>query len=454
MTTYSHADRLHRLVKQALDSGRAATIEEAEAIFRGYRVHFQLGGESITAADQVALLTGVALARRVFLGGVTVAGRLDTPLAMPLPLGDTLGAAVTALGGSPATDANDPSSPTISIGALPRKRRDGFSVRPVYAGWRGGVVPSDVDDAPSGQQVMPLAPMLAAALAVSEAFFYVRGETPAAGRRRTGLSLWCPDPTVDWLAPADEPPVELLPSNAWLIGLGHLGQAYLWALGLLPYPSRALHLVLQDIDVVTPSSESTSILTEPSMLGVPKTRAMATWAERRGFTTTIYERRFDDSFARQDSEPAIALCGLDNALGRRALDQVGFPLVVEVGLGRGYDDFRSLRLHTLPGSRTAAELWKLPSDGEDLTNRPAYQHLVRKGELDRCGVTLLAGKAIGAPFVGSVAATLAIAEILRFLHGASLSQMIDLDLQHIDHRTVVAQRRDFSGLNPGYVRAM
>ena len=61
----------------------------------------------------------------------------------------------------------------------------------------------------------------------------------------------------------DEPALQLLPSSLWLIGLGHLGQAYLWALGLLPYTqASSLRLVLQDIDIITPSTESTSILSE------------------------------------------------------------------------------------------------------------------------------------------------------------------------------------------------
>ena len=66
---------------------------------------------------------------------------------------------------------------------------------------------------------------------------------------------------------------------------------------------------------------------------------MAAWAERRGFVTAIHERLFDASFTRQDGEPAVALCGLDNAVGRQALDQAGFDFVVEAGLGHGYRDF-------------------------------------------------------------------------------------------------------------------
>ena len=66
---------------------------------------------------------------------------------------------------------------------------------------------------------------------------------------------------------------------------------------------------------------------------------------------------FDADFRRQQSEPRVALCGLDNANYRRVLDQVGFDMVIEAGLGSGYRDFRTMRLHTLPGSRPAAQIW-------------------------------------------------------------------------------------------------
>jgi hypothetical protein len=455
MTAFTPADTLHRLVKQALDSGAASSIAEAEALFQGYRLGFEIAQEN--ASDpfhQAALLTGIALARRVFLGGVTVAGPLGCPLRVSLPLGETLQEAIERLGGC-AVDAIADGVPSVFIGGAPRPRGQGFRVRAVFAGWRGGVLPAHAEFQCSEHFTTALAPMLAAALAVSEAFFHVQGKTPIAGRRPVGLSLWRRG-HIDWLSPdTDAPSVCYLPSSLWLVGLGHLGQAYLWALGLLPYlePS-AVRLILQDIDVITPSTESTSVLSDATLRGAKKTRAMAAWAEMRGFTTAIYERPFDDKFARTENDPSIALCGLDNALGRRALDKVGFPLVVEAGLGRGHRDFRTIRLHTLPGSRSADEIWKGAAAEEDVTGRPAYSNLLRDGELDQCGVTLLAGKAVGAPFVGAVAGCLAISEILRLLHGAILHLLIDLDLQNLDHRTVVPQSRNFEAFNPGYVRAL
>jgi hypothetical protein len=245
---------------------------------------------------------------------------------------------------------------------------------------------------PAAGYAMPLAAVLAAALAVNEAFLHAGREFGAAGRRTVGMSLWQPSST-DWLsAGADEPGLRFLPSRLWLIGMVHLGQAYLWCLGLLPYRDpNGLSPVLQDVDRITLSSESTSVLTDQAMVGQMKTWAMASWAERQGFATAIHERLFDASFRRQQGELAVALRVIDNALGRRALDQVGFDFVVEACLGRGHQDFRSMRLYTLLGPRPAAELWKGAGTGGDVAERAAYRKMLGDGELDQCGVTLLVG---------------------------------------------------------------
>lgn len=454
MSVFTPADSLHRLVKQVLDSGAASSIAEAQALFDGYQLALRLGqNQAHDRHHQAALLTAVALARRVFLGGVTVAVAPDTPLVIPMPLGRTLGEAVTALGGrvAPVPD----SVPLIEIGGETGQRQTSFHVRAFFAGWRAGVLPTHVTSPSTTGPVMHLAPMLAAALAVNEAFLFVSGTQAVAGRRNVGLSLWNPATHTDWLdETGNEPTLELLPSRLWLIGLGHLGQAYLWALGLLPYADpRKLHLVLQDIDVITPSTESTSVLSDATLIGQKKTRAMAAWADGRGFDSAIHERLFDRNFRRHPDEPAVALCGLDNGLGRQALDLVGFDFVVEAGLGRGHRDFRAVRLHTLPASRPASAIWSAAAAQEEVRRQPAYEGMLARGEMDRCGVTLLAGKAVGAPFVGSVAACLAISEILRLLHGGIVHEVIDLDLKCPDYRSVVPTGHDFSRLNPGFVTA-
>lgn len=450
---YSIAETLHRLVKQAIDSGEAASVEEAQTLFAKYKLRIEIAPQWAREPNhQAVLLTAIALARRVFLGGIDVAGELDVPLLTPVRGEATLAAAAAALGARAVGADPADAIPVVWIG--PRDaRRAGFAVRTITAGWRGGIVPLDSDIDLGRGDAMPLTAMLAAGLAVNEAFLHVSGKMSAAGRRVVGISLWRPDTSGDWLQPqSDGPALRYLPSKLWLIGLGHLGQAYMWGLGLLPYDrAESLALVLQDVDAISPSSESTSILSHYSDVGVRKTRAMAAWAEARGFNASIVERLFTADFRRQAHEPSVALCGLDNALGRQALDQVGFDLVVEAGLGRGHQDFRRIRLHTLPGRRGAAELWPIRPADESAQTQPAYSRLCDDGVLDRCGMTLLAGKAVGAPFVGAVAASLALSEILRLLHGSGVHQVIDIDLLALEQRVTSPNPRDYSTFNPGFV---
>ena len=262
MSTFSHADRMHRLIKEVLDSGAAQSLEEAEALFGRYRVVLEIGANEIgSASHQASLLTAIILGRRVFLGGVFVQLGANAPLAVSVPFASTILEAVKMLGGRISNETSREDVPRIVIGGEPRLRQVPFEIRTAALGWRGGIVPVESHEG-SGVSAMPLAAMLAAAFAINEAFMYLRAENAAAGHRAVGLSLWSPHSECDWLSsPRDEPGLSLLPSRLWLLGLGHLGQAFLWALGLLPYGNPGdLKLVLQDVDLITPSTESTSIL--------------------------------------------------------------------------------------------------------------------------------------------------------------------------------------------------
>lgn len=439
-------------MKQLLDSGKAASVEEAEAVFNTYRLDIAYTTpEADEVGHQIALLTTVALARRAFLGGVYVRGPLDTPLLVLMPLGTTLREAVGALGGFFADQ--DSGAPQIYIGGGTRPRSANFQVRTVFAGWRGGILPAHSELTMVPKIAMPLSPMLASALAVNEAFLSVQESGGSIGKKRIGLSLWDPSPLVDWLTnELDEPDLRFLPTNLWLLGLGHLGQAYLWGLSLLPYKKNGdLTLVLQDTDDISSSSESTSVLSDHSHIGEKKTRLMADWCTRRGFRSRLIERIFDSTFRRQFDEPTVALCGFDNLESRWAMENAGFSFIVEAGLGQGYQDFRSLRIHTLPTNRPFAEIWKAPATGDETPPPTAYKKMLNDGVLDGCGITRLAGKAVGAPFVGCTAACLVLSEVLRQLHGGRMHDLIDLNLLDIEHRAVVKHPHDFSSRNPGFV---
>ena len=273
--------------------------------------------------------------------------------------------------------------------------------------------------------VNPLAPILAAAACASEVFSLLSGDQPMAGRRTVGMSLW--QPGHDWLlADASELPVSFLPSKLWFLGLGNLGQAFASCLAALPYPKRSdVQLVLQDDDRIAPSNDSTSLLSYVKDIGRRKTRAVAEWLEERGFECVLEERRFGKHTARAETEPGVALCGVDNALARAELSDANFDLIIEAGLGAGPEAFRSIIIHTFPASRTPAEIWSAQVGQADINyeNQPAYAKLKKEG-LDKCGLAQLASRTVGAPFVGLIAACLVFSELLRRLNGGAQAEVI------------------------------
>lgn len=458
-------DELHRAVKMALDTGEAATQEEAYALFRGYRLAVAVGCDvARSATRQAAVLTAVNTGRRCFLGGVAVAGTLDVPLLAPWRACRTLREAVVDLGGVPVDTPTDEAlraAPLVVIGDVdapdsPRR----FAVRATFNGWAGGITPVISDRRLAEAQECPPAGVLAGALAVAEAFQHVRGGNATAGRRDVGLSLWRSDPEVSWLADeAVGPPLQLLPTKLWLIGLGHLGQAFLWTLGFLPYADpAALELVLQDFDTLVPANDSTSPLTTRALVGQKKTRAMAAWAEARGFQTAITERRFAEDFRVGPDEPAVALCGVDNPEARAALEDVGFGRVIEAGLGKGPTEYLAFQVHTFPGPQRARDVWNAArtaagARASALTQLPAYAALAADG-LDECGLTLLAGRSVGAAFVGAAVSAMVVAEVLRGLAGGIAYGLIDGSLRTLAHRTVAPTGdSEFGYANPGYCLA-
>ena len=446
-------DNLHRLVKLAMDTGEADSLEEAEKLFMSYRLGVAVGddvGHSQTL--QAALLTIVNSARRCLLGGIEVEGVVGMSLMVPVPPYRSLEEAVAGLGGRVVRSIR-PDVPLLVVGNGKPTIGRRFAIRVTFEGWSAGILPLDHDDIRLGEsREFTPAGVLAGALAVAEAFQFLRGNLPIAGKRGVGLSLWRPE--MSWRdGVASGPVIDRLPSALWLIGLGNLGQAYLWTLGMLPYAVPGeVQLVLQDHDFLALSNDSTSLLTCPELIGMRKTRAMANWAEQRGFKTATIERKFRSDFRVHNDEPSLALCGVDNEPARSALEDVGFTKVIEAGLGSGTEDFLGFRTHVFPGGREAKEVWE-PVEKERVvrTDRPAYEKLAASG-LDQCGLTQLAGRTVGAPFVGAIAAAVVVGEALRVVNGAHGYDLIDGHMRNLKQLAVV-DAVDGIPVNPGSTAA-
>jgi len=442
------ADGLNRLVKIALDTGEASTIEEAERIFAGYRMQIVVGPDvADSAVLQAALLTAVNSGARAFLGGVSVVGARGS-LLVSIPGFISIESAVTGFGGR-TTDDVCKDLPTLVIGTIGSTHLEPLALRVTFADWCGGIVPASSGLRLSETGVFTPAGVLAGSLGVAEVFQRVRGGTPMACRRAAGLDLW--ELQRDWLKGGSGPSLERLPSEIWMVGMGNLGQAYLWTLGLLPYGHNALRVVLQDTDIVALSNLSTSMLTTRTMLRMKKTRAMAAWAEARGFEASIVERDFASNFVIGPREPSVALIGVDNALARQAIEDVGFGRVIEAGLGRGPQDFLGIDLHTFPVSKPAREVWSQAGASDADITLPAYRAMLEQSG-DRCGTIRLAGCSIGAPFVGSAAAALAISELVRLCMGGKSYELVSVHLRDVRDFTAIGGPT-LQAFNPGSVAA-
>ncbi|SDY18679.1 ThiF family protein [Variovorax sp. YR634] len=452
--TQFNADSMHRLAKMALDAGEVASPEEAVALFSRYRLRIHLGhGWANTLAGQACFLTALNTAMRAFLGGVEVYGDLGLTLDVPLYQGRSARGVAEELGAPVVTNAST-ALPTLVLGAAPDGPPPAFCVQLSWDHWRFAIAPVSVGGELTCTDDNPLAGIGAAALGVNEAFMHVRGDLAEAGHRSVGMSLWNPVAVVDWRDDAHKgPKLAYLPKSLWLIGLGHLGQAYAWTLGMLPYPVDGRpHLVLQDFDKAAKSNLSTCLLLWSADLLKPKVRAVASRLEAAGFTTALVERRFGPRHRVMVDEPIAALFGVDNVAARRDLDTAEFSLVVEAGLGSGYRDFRNIRMHTFPGSRQPSQIWTAESTAQAATElNDTYKKLADERK-DICGMSLLASRAVATPFVGALAAVLALAEVMRPLHGGLVYATLDVQLKSLRHRTGAAPA-PYQGLQTAFVQA-
>lgn len=373
-------------------------------------------------------------------------------LGVPLYEGRVASSVVAELGGVAASNA-DTDLPTLVIGETLPAALPSFCVQMGWDHWCCAITPASAGGPLVCVDDNPLSGVAAAALGVNEAFAYVRGDFPEAGHRSIGLSLWSPLAVKDWHDEAHKgPALAYLPKALWLVGLGHLGQAYTWVLGMLPYPSNARpHLVLQDFDNAAESNLSTCILLTKDDLSKKKVRVVGQRMEAVGFTTSLVERRFGAHHRLMADEPTTALFGVDNVTARRDLDTAQFVLVVEAGLGSGHKDFRSIRTHTFPGARKPTQIWRAEDTAQSAVElNETYRRLAAERS-DLCGMTLLASRAVATPFVGSMAAALVLAEVIRPLHGGLIYDTLDLPMNNVRCRLGSAST-NFRGLSTPYVQ--
>ncbi len=383
------AESLNRTMKLAMDDGRVQSYQEAVALFSSFRLRLQVApGFTSSPGVEAAVLTLLRAGPKTFLGGIELFGPLDEPCTLAWFAGKPLGDVAVECG---VNISVDPCAhlPTICVGPGTatadgfwiglRVRSDGFGLTPDMS--FSSTVESSVEAGVAG-----------AGAALNQAFQHIYRKAPQAGQREITFNL----PFQRRLA---------APRNQWVIGLGHLGQAYLWTAML---QGRELHpsvVKLTDDDRVSASSLSTCLLVDAADVGRQKVEAVAVRLEALGVKVQRDPVRLNMDAGPVDSAHPLCIVAVDNLTLRRSLDRVHGACLLEAGIGDGTDGFTRVQAHAFPGTRMARDIWT----GEDPKasrvvdiSKPAYRSLLEESG-DECGTTLVAGRSVATPFVGAFA---------------------------------------------------
>ena len=398
--------QIARISKILVDNEKIS-FDEAQARLRALTLEIVVGPESTSPAAHAAILTAVSVASRTFVGGVRVTGAVDGCLNSALPLrAETLAEAVGLVG---ASDFNSAASRKILVG-MNGISEAAWYVSPWWNGWRAGTTKSGEARWDAGDN--PLPGIAAGALAVGVAF---EAERKRSVEFQGEVDLW-PIGAGQKAPRFDD---VFLPGALWLVGLGNLGQAFLWTLSALPFGNPGdVSLVLQDRDTVTEENWATSVLVKDETYGSLKTKVAEDWASAKCFDARRIDRHLSARDRLDDDDPRLALSGVDKVEARRLMAEVGFDCIVDAGLGRTASDFDRYRVTVFDRTRPIDKHFAGQEDGpvgQDPPTGDAYRRL--EAEIGPCGAVEIGGASVAAPYVSALAAAIAISRVIVVTSG-------------------------------------
>ncbi len=394
-----------------------------------------IAGNSIihSRTEQIAFITAVNIAKRVFHGGVNCIVPEDVPNLLVLK-SDSFKGLIFQYGGSLTTDPPDENAVKLLFGV---ECFDKNCLEVVAEGWRGGVNFYEQERVSFAKKDNPvsLGPIAAASLACYFAFCRIFKLPNSDLLISTGISLWNINSGTEWYKDSkDGPRIINMPREIWALGLGHLGQAYLWTLGLMPFtnPSNVLFL-LQDDDTVENENIGSQVLCSDSNIGFPKTRACLKFLEDLNYKTRIVEKRFLPGNSEEEwiKQFPFLLNGVDNAETRRNINKSCHKLFLDGATNGSSSLFDSFTLKNVTFIEKEAHiLWPVADPKEIVLHKNLYD---RYNKENKCGILTNIG--VSVPFVGLFGATFVIAELLRSLNQGTIYSIVSLcmhDLSSVD----------------------
>jgi hypothetical protein len=428
-------DRLAHLLMRG--DGHAGYDEARRRLDRAALV-LTADAAAVLPCGQAALLTAAECGVRMFSGRVYLGSDFGDATAVGQlcrwPIRRHL-----ELAGCRPTNAPEHAI-TLHVGADRRRMQHGAMCW--TDGWAGLVGIEAPAGPPSGGN--EISGVLSGAMGIGEVFRSAVLGDKLACRRTSRMSALSPG-----REDIDDINLAYLPAAFWMLRIGNLGQAALWTIGLLPYSDPGLvSLFLQDADKSELSNLAVQVLTKPSWIGRKKARSAASWAEVRGFGTTIIENKLVEGTKRSADEPGLALVGVDNLAARRAAAGSTFDLVLDAGLGATPSEIFDIRIHGFPGARSPEQAWPEPDLQPEIPLDASLQELVDAGRIDRCGALTIAGRSLGVPSTAVAAAAIQVAQACRAVRDGGFFDLVDVTLVNCRRATGRRQALARPGILP------
>jgi len=374
---------------------------------------------------QSAYLTAINAGKRTFLKGIKCVIGKDIPNLLPIRA-NSFNDLIKMYGGQIQTEKPGDTDLKLTFG---KPAIDVNSFEIICNGWQAGVnVFNDRRiELSSSNTNATIGGIAAAALGLFYMFNRKFGIIDHFHELSSGVSLWDLGVDEKWYKPEYEGPGEInYPKQIWCVGLGHLGQAYLWTLGLM-YKNHCL-IALQDGDTIDEENLGSQVLCSKDDIGLPKARVCSQFLTSIGFQTQIIEKPFvkEDQYHDWSTAYRILLNGVDNVKTRRIIDPSCFDVSLDGGTNGKLELFDSFTMKNLGlQDKKPAEIWE-----ETIGNEVLHKNLYARTEKEHgCGQLINIG--ISTPFVGLFSAAIIVSELLRSINKGKAYSSVSVQMRDL-----------------------
>lgn len=391
-------------------------------------------------SDQISFLTATNIAQRVF-GNAKCIVPSDIPNLLPFK--ENFFSELIVKFGGKLEEVELPRSNEVKI-LFGKECYDDNCIEAISSGWRGGINLNNQDRIHFKNITNPisLGPVASASIACYVAFCKVYEFNMSKIEMNTGISLWNLNAGVNWFKDANDGPENLhYPRYIWSLGLGHLGQAYLWTFALLNISRpEAITFLLHDHDEIGVENIGSQVLSFDDDVGKMKTRTCFNFLKNFGYNIRLIEKPYEksDSSSEWLKNFSFLLSGVDNAPTRKNVIPKNLDLYLDGATNGKLSLFDSFTLKNVTQiNKISGELWK--QSKKDLEEVLHYNLYKRFEKEHQCG--FLSNIGISTPFVGLFGSVIIISELLRALNKGLRYSIVSLQMQDLDSIVAIENGR-------------